>query len=99
MTVPHAKSSPPWSDCGAPKSPDFGTVFADRPFEGTVGLWFDRAMERRFACRVAVADLGDEIVIAGRRFGVVRAEEGLFGLPSQECAGPLRVPTPARVRA
>lgn len=68
--APHARDVQPWTDCGPRSSPDFGTLFADAPYRGEVGLWFNRKLTH-FACR-AGADIGDSFELDGRRFDVVR---------------------------
>ncbi len=70
--IPDARRSPPWSDCGDPRAPDFGDVFAWPVGGGAVALTFDRAGRRHALTLFAGVELGPEIVIYGRRFTVVR---------------------------
>lgn len=72
--IPHARDVPAWSDCGDVGSPDYGTIFADKPFMGTCSLWFHRTDRRDsyYAGGIREADLADTMVMHGRRFDVVR---------------------------
>ena len=70
--IPDARQDPPWSDCGDPRSPDFGRVFARPVADGALALTFDRAGRRAALTLFAGVELGAEIVIFGRRFSVVR---------------------------
>lgn len=73
--IPSARRDPPWSDCGDPRSADFGSVFTWPVADGAVALTFDRAGRRHALTLFAGAELGPEIVIYGRRFAVVRQAE------------------------
>jgi hypothetical protein len=75
LPVPEARLDPPWSECGDPRSPDFGAVFARRVANGGVALSFDRGGRKHALTLFDDASLGDEIVIYGRRFGVIRDAE------------------------
>lgn len=86
--IPHARDSAPWADCTQGWNPDFGTLFADEPHAGEVGLWFDRN-RKWFACRKA-ADVGAETVLQGRRFDVVRLAELQSQSPEQLNAAVVR---------
>ena len=70
----HATQNPPWTACGDPRSPDFGSVFAVPVANGAVALSFDRAGRRHALTLFAGVALGAEIVIYGRRFSVVRRQ-------------------------
>jgi len=71
----HARQDPPWTDCGDPRAPGFGRVFAHRAAGDAVALWFDRAGRRHALTLSDGSTLGSEIVIYGRRFSVVFAAE------------------------
>jgi hypothetical protein len=70
--IADARLDPPWSECGDPRSADFGRVFARSVADGAVALSFDRAGRRHAQTLFAGAQLGSDIVIYGRRFSVVR---------------------------
>jgi hypothetical protein len=70
--LPHCRDDPPWTDCGDPRSPDFGLVFARRQPNGAVVVSFDRAGLRHALTLFSPAILAREIVIYGRRFGVTQ---------------------------
>jgi hypothetical protein len=70
--LPHCRDDPPWTDCGDLRSPDFGSVFAWPAALGGVTLTYDRAGARPALVMFDARDLGDEIVIYGRRFTVRR---------------------------
>jgi len=69
----HCRADPPWSLCGDPRCPDFGTVFAWPAAGGGAMLTFDRAGRLHALTLFAPAQLDHEIVIFDRRFTVVRA--------------------------
>jgi len=71
----HAGQDPPWTDCGDPRDPDFGLVYARKVAGDAVALWFDRAGSRHALTLSDGSTLGREIVIYGRRFSVVFAAE------------------------
>lgn len=71
----HARQSPPWTDCGDPRSADFGCVFTLPVADGAVAIAFDRAGRRHALTLFDPAQLGPEIVVYGRRFTVVRGTE------------------------
>ncbi len=68
---PHARRSPPWTDCGPVGGPDFGRVFAWRVADGAMAFTFDRRGAWHaltlFDCPVPPA----ELVVHGRRFDVL----------------------------
>jgi hypothetical protein len=69
-TAPHARDDPPWGDCGDPRNPAFGSVFAWVAADRAVALTYDRC-GRRHALTLFERDrLGPEVVIQGRRFTV-----------------------------
>jgi hypothetical protein len=70
--VPHCREAPPWTACGDPRSPQFGCVFAHRVADGAVALSFDPAGRHHAMTVFDGAALGDEAVIYGHRFDVVR---------------------------
>jgi hypothetical protein len=70
--LPHCREAPPWTDCGDPRSPDFGSVFAWPAALGAVTLTYDRAGLRPALVLFDARELGDEIAIYGRRFSVRR---------------------------
>jgi hypothetical protein len=70
--VAQARQDAPWSDCGDPRDPDFGLVFATPVADIALALTFDRAARRHAATIFDGAAIGPEIVIHGRRFSVVR---------------------------
>ena len=70
--ITDARQDPPWSDCGDPRSADFGRVFARPVANGAVALSFDRAGRRHALTLFNPKKLEPEIVIYGRRFSVVR---------------------------
>ena len=72
----HARQSPPWTNCGDPRSPDFGCVFAQPVADGAVALAFDRAGRHHALTLFDHAALGPDIVVYGRRFTVVRKDGG-----------------------
>lgn len=68
--IPHCRDDPAWGECGDPKSPDFGAVFAWPAAGRGCRLTYD-AIGRRHALTLFDArDLGPRIVIQGRRFDV-----------------------------
>jgi hypothetical protein len=71
----HARQDPPWTDCGDPRAPDFGRVFARKVAGDAVALTFDRSGRRHALTLSDISTLGGEIVIYGRRFSVVFAAE------------------------
>jgi hypothetical protein len=75
LAVPEARLDPPWSACGDRRTPDFGAVFARWVASGGVALSFDRAGRNHALTLFDAASLGDEIVIFGRRFRVIRGAE------------------------
>jgi hypothetical protein len=70
--IADARLDPPWSDCGDLSSPDLGLVFARPVANGALALSFDRAGRRHAMTLFDGAQLGSDIVIYGRRFGVAR---------------------------
>jgi hypothetical protein len=68
--LPHCRDDPPWTDCGDPISPDFGSVFAWPAALGGVALSFDRAGLRPALTLFDAGQLGEEIALYGRRFTV-----------------------------
>jgi len=70
--IADARPDPPWTECGDPGSDDFGRVFAGPAANGALALTFDRAGCRHALTLFDCARLGSDIVIHGRRFGVVR---------------------------
>jgi hypothetical protein len=70
--VAHARENAPWADCGDPRDPEFGLVFAMPAANVALALTFDRAARRHAVTIFDGAALGPEIVIHGRRFSVVR---------------------------
>jgi hypothetical protein len=71
--LPRCRDAPPWTDCGDPRSPDFGSVFAWPAALNGVTLTFDRAGLRPALVLFDARELGEEIAIYGRRFSVRRA--------------------------
>jgi hypothetical protein len=71
-SAPEARFDPPWTECGDPRSADFGCVFARDVAGGGVALSFDRTGHRHALTLFDGAALGDEVVVFGRRFRVVR---------------------------
>ena len=74
--TPDARLDPPWTECGDPYSADFGCVFARDVADGGVALSFDRTGLRHAVTLFDGAALGDEVVVYGRRFRVVRGAKG-----------------------
>jgi hypothetical protein len=72
--VPHCREDPPWSECGDPKSAEFGNVFAAPAANGALALFFDRKRRRHALTAFEGRSVGGEVVIYGRRFTVVRVE-------------------------
>jgi len=70
--VAHARQDAPWTDCGDPRDPDFGLVFATPVAAVALALTFDRAARHHAVTIFDGAAIGPEIVIHGRRFSVVR---------------------------
>jgi hypothetical protein len=70
--IPHCRAAPPWTDCGDPRSPTFGSVFAEPAANGALALYFDRRARRHAITVFDAREVGDEIVVYGRRFTVVR---------------------------
>ena len=79
IDVPNARDNPPWSWAGPRSDPDYGRVFAWRRALGALELTFDRR-GRRHAVTLLAVEPGDEIVIYGRRFGVIRDHAQLEAL-------------------
>jgi hypothetical protein len=75
LTIPEARLDPPWSECGNRHGPDFGAVFARRVANGGVALSFDRRGRNHALTLFNEASLGDNVVIFGRRFRVIRSAE------------------------
>lgn len=73
--IPHCSAAPPWSDCGDPRSIEFGCVFAEPAANGGLALYFDRRARRHAATVFDARCVGPEIVIFGRRFTVIRRSE------------------------
>jgi hypothetical protein len=71
IDVPYAGDNPPWSYAGPLADPDYGSVFVWRRALGALELTFDR-YGRRHALTWLADEPDAEIVIHGRRFGVVR---------------------------
>jgi len=71
--LPHARNNPPWGECGDPLGPDFGAVFAWRAAGDALALTYDRRGLRHAVTLLRPGRLGEEIVLQGRRFAVVRA--------------------------
>jgi hypothetical protein len=71
-TLPYCRDDPPWTDCGDPKGPDFGLVFARPAANGAVALSFDRDGRRHALTLFDGTAPGGEIVLYGRRFPVRR---------------------------
>jgi hypothetical protein len=69
--IARAWQDPPWSDCGDLKSADFGRVFAWPAANGALELTFDRKGRRHALTLFDGGQLGTDIVIHGRLFGVV----------------------------
>lgn len=68
--LPLARDNPPWTDCGDPRSPDFGTLFATAGAGNAVVLSFDREGLRHALTLFSRHQLGREIELYGRRFPV-----------------------------
>lgn len=69
--IGRAWQDPPWSDCGDPSSADLGRVFAWPAANGALELTFDRRGRRHALTLFDGGQLGPEIIIHGRLFGVV----------------------------
>jgi hypothetical protein len=69
---PYARQDPPWTWCGDRRTPHFGAVFAWPGASGSTVLTFDAAGRHHALTLLAPARLGDEIVVYGRRFIVIR---------------------------
>jgi hypothetical protein len=69
-SIAEAWQDPPWSECGDPRSADFGRVFAWSAANGALALTFDRAGLRHALTLFDATLLGPDIVIYGRRFHV-----------------------------
>jgi len=71
-TPRHCREDPPWSWCGDPRDPAFGSLFAWPAAAGATSLTFDRAGRHHALTLFAAAPpLTSEIVLFGRRFDVV----------------------------
>jgi hypothetical protein len=72
----HSRDDPPWVDCGDPRGPDFGLLFAWPVANGAVALTFDRQGRRHALTLFNAKDLTPMMVIHGRRFDVTDAAAG-----------------------
>jgi len=69
-TAPHCREAPPWTDCGDPAAPDFGSVYAWRGANGAAVFTFDRRGRRHALTLFHRPDPGAAVTIHGRRFDV-----------------------------
>ena len=69
----HSRDDPPWVDCGDPRSPDFGLLFAWPAANGAVALTFDRQGRRHALTLFNARDVTPVMVVHGRCFDVVAA--------------------------
>ena len=74
FSPPHARTDPPWCDCGDRSSPDFGAVFLDIDADGTVFIFFDRALTQAYGWTRTLPTT--ETVLFGRRFAVSVVRDG-----------------------
>ena len=75
-SIANAWQDPPWSDCGDPRGPDFGRVYVRPAANGALALTFDRAGRHHALTLFDPTQLGSDVVIYGRRFGVVTQMRG-----------------------
>ena len=69
-TAPHCREAPPWTDCGDPAAPDFGSVYVWRGANGAAVFTFDRHGRRHALTLFRRPDPHAAVTIHGRRFDV-----------------------------
>jgi hypothetical protein len=76
-SLPHCRDDPAWGECGDPRSPEFGSVFAWRAAGRGRMLTYDAAGRRHALTLFDARKLGPEVVIQGRRFTVAARPSGI----------------------